>query len=123
MSLDDDDFDYSHHSHSRRNDPVWSEEYRLAGVDWADKEAAAQLLEDTKSALLAQWETELGDIPKNRAEQTVKSSQRWMDQIEKIVEARRLANIAKVNLDVVRMRAWEHSNKEATQRAEMRLSR
>lgn len=99
----------------------WSEQYRIAGEDWADKEAAAQLLEDTKTAIMAQWQVELGDIPVNRAEQTVKASKRWQDHIEKIVEARKAANVAKIQLETLRMRAFEHHDQSANQRTEMRM--
>jgi hypothetical protein len=100
---------------------AWSEKYRLAGEDWADKEAAAQMLEDSKSAVMAQWQTELGDLPVNRAEQTVKASNRWRDYISDTVEARRQANIAKVNMEYTRMKAMEYQAKEANQRAELRI--
>lgn len=99
----------------------WSEQYRIAGEDWADKEAAAQILEDSKSAIMAQWQTELGDIPVNRAEQTVKASTRWYNHLEKIVEARKVANIAKIQLETIRMKAWEHNNQEANTRTEMKI--
>ena len=102
-------------------DIIWSEEYRLAGEDWADKEAAASLLEDTKSSVMAQRQTACGDIPVNRAEQIVKASSDWIDHLEKINEARRLANLAKVNLEVIRMKYMEQQSKEANNRTEARL--
>lgn len=98
-----------------------SEQYRIAGEDWADKEAAAQMLEDSKSAVMAQWQTELGDLPVNRAEQTVKASPRWRSYIQDTVDARKAANIAKVQLEVIRMRAMEYQAKEANQRTELRI--
>lgn len=99
----------------------WSEQYRLAGEDWADKEAAAQLLEDTKSAYLAQKVAEYGDIPVNRAEQKVKASKEWDTHVRKIVEARKIANVAKVHLEAMRMRYNEWNNEEANRRTEARL--
>lgn len=102
------------------NQPL-SEQYRLAGLHWADCEAAAQVLEDCKSAMLAEWQAELGDMPVNRAEQTVKASPRWKNYVTQIVEARRVANIAKIELEYIRMRANEWNNENANRRAEMRL--
>ncbi len=99
----------------------WSEKFRLAGEDWADKEAAAQLLEDCKSATMAQRQTELGDIPVNRAEQIVKASKGWVDYIESTVEARKEANLAKIRLEAIRMKAMEYQAKEANQRTELRI--
>jgi hypothetical protein len=102
-------------------DLPWSEQYRVAGEEWADAEAAAQILEDSKSAVMAQWQTELGDLPVNRAEQTVKASNRWRDYITDTVEARRQANVAKVILESIKMRAMEMQAKEANQRAELKI--
>ncbi len=99
----------------------WSEKFRLAGEDWADKEAAAQLLEDCKSATMAQWQTELGDLPVNRAEQTVKASPRWSSYIHDTVMARKEANLAKIRLEAIRMKAMEYQAKEANQRTELRI--
>lgn len=98
----------------------WSEQYRIAGERWADLEAAAQLLEDTKSAVLAQRCSELGGIPVNRAEQSVKSSQFWKDHIAKIVEARHKANRAKIELEYFKMKHHEWQSSQANTRAELR---
>lgn len=99
----------------------WSERYRVAGEEWADKESAAQLLEDCKSAVMAQRQAELGDIPVNKAEQIVKASPGWREYIENTVEARRLANKAKVNLEYMRMCFSEQQSKEANQRKEIAM--
>jgi hypothetical protein len=104
-----------------QNDVPWSDRYREAGEEWADKEAAASLLEECRSAVMAQEQTKLGDIPVNRAEQTVKASPAWKEYNEKMVEARRQANIAKVNLEATRMKFLEWNNVEANARAEMRM--
>lgn len=98
-----------------------SEIYLEAAEDWVDKEAAAQLLEDTKSAVMAQRQLALGDIPVNRAEQIVKASPEHYADIERIVEARRVANLAKANLEYIRMLHMERTNEEANHRAGMRL--
>jgi putative sterol carrier protein len=99
----------------------WADRYREMGEDWADKESAAQLLEDSKSAVMAQWQTELGDMPVNRAEQTVKASARWIGYINDTVNARKAANLAKVRLEACRMKAMEYQAKEANNRTEMRI--
>ena len=99
----------------------WSEQYRIQGEIWCDAEAGAQILEDSKSAVMAQWQTELGDIPVNRAEQTVKASNRWRDYITDTVNARKAANLAKVRLEAIKMKAMEYQAKEANQRVEMRI--
>lgn len=98
-----------------------SEQFRIFAKDWVDKDAAASMLEETKSAVLAQRMGALGDIPVNRAEQIVKGSQEWHDWIAGMVNARTAANLAKVKLEWVRMRFNEWQSEEATKRAEMKL--
>lgn len=98
-----------------------SEQFRLAAKDWVDKDAAASMLEETKSAVLAQRMAALGDMPVNRAEQIVKASPEWHDWIEGMVNARTAANLAKVKIEWIRMRHSEWQSENATKRAEMRL--
>ncbi len=107
---------------SNHDNLPWSEQYRIGGIDWADKDAAASLLEDTKSAVMAQRQMALGDIPVNRAEQIVKASPEWMDYLEKTNRARHAANLAKVKLEYIRMRYYEQAGEEANRRTEMRLT-
>lgn len=103
----------------------WSEQYRLAGEDWAEKEAAASLLEDTKSAVMAQRQAELlamdAKMAVNRSEQIVKASPEWTQYVEETVGARKAANLAKVKMEFMKMRFQEHQSHEATARAESRL--
>ena len=102
------------------NQPI-SEEYRIVAKSWVDAEAAASMLDDTKSAVLAQKMTALGDMPVSRAEMQVKASDDWIDFVHSVVEARKKANLLKVQLEYIRMRSGEWSSHEASKRAEMRL--
>lgn len=79
------------------------------------------MLEETKTAVLAQRMAALGDMPVNRAEQIVKASPEWHEWIVGMVNARTVANLAKVKLEWVRMRFQEWQSENATKRAEMRL--
>lgn len=99
-----------------------SEEYRLAAKQWVEKEAAASLLEETKSAVLAEHMAILGDLPVSRAEMQVKASAEWREFVETMVDARREANLAKVRLEWVRLKHAEQQSAEASRRAEMRLT-
>lgn len=98
-----------------------SEQFRLAAKDWVDKDSAASMLEETKTAVLSQRMAALGDMPVNRAEQIVKASPEWHEWIAGMVKARTTANLAKVKLEWVRMRFQEWQSENATKRAEMRL--
>ena len=102
------------------NQPI-SEEYRIVAKQWVDAEAAASMLEDTKSAVLSQMMLKLGDMPVSKAEMQVKASDEWGDFIHKMVEARKKANLLKVQLEYIRMRSSEWQSMEASKRAEMRM--
>jgi hypothetical protein len=95
--------------------------YVELGTDWADKDAAANLLEESKKSVLA--ELLLNSDGKSVAEREAiaLASQGYRQHVTKMVEARRVANRARVNLDAAR--AWFDLARtvEATNRAEMGL--
>lgn len=99
----------------------WSEQYRTVAAQWVDAEAAASLLEDTKSAVLAEKMSALGDMPVSRAEMTVKASDEWRQELRAIAAARQAANRLKVEMEYARMKFMEWQSENATKRAEMRL--
>jgi hypothetical protein len=103
------------------NQPL-SEQYRTHAKAWVDRDAAANLLEELKSATLSERMAQLGEMPVAHAERIVKSSAEWRDYIEKMVAARKDANLAKVRLEYIRMKHSEYQSMEATKRAEMKLT-
>src|SRR5438046_2782754 len=92
-----------------------SEVYLEIGNQWADTNAAASLLEDCKSAFLAQKVAMMGDMPVNRAENVVKSSDEWEEYIHKMVDTRKQANKLRVKLDSIKMAHSEKQSEEATE--------
>lgn len=98
-----------------------SEEFRLVAKKFADLEAAASLLEETKSAVLSQMMLKLGDIPVSKAEMRVKGSDEWSEHIAKIVEARKEANLAKFHLEYIRLKHSEMIMADANHRHERRI--
>ena len=98
-----------------------SEQFRLVAKKWVDADAAASLLEETKSAVLSRMMVSLGDMAVNRAELTVKSSEDWMEFITKMVKAREQAALLKVQLEYIRMRFNEWQSHAANRIAEMKL--
>jgi len=99
----------------------WSEQFRIVSKQWVDADAAATILEDTKSAVMAERVCGLGDMAVNRAEALVKASPEWRRHVEAIVNARRAANRLKVQMEYLRMKFQEWSSENANKRAEMRL--
>jgi hypothetical protein len=106
---------------ARPNIPI-AEQYRLAAKSWCDLDGAARMLEEAKTAVLAQRMKALGDMPAAHSEREVKASEEWADYIKKMVDARTAANLAKVKLEWVRMRFSEWQSEEANKRAEMKLT-
>lgn len=106
------------------NRPI-SEQYREAANAWVDADAAASLLEETKSAIFAEMTSKLISenikLAVNRAEVLVKSSKDWKDHVTKMVQARRDANRHKVQMAYLQMKFSEQQSQEATHRAEMKL--
>jgi hypothetical protein len=98
-----------------------SEQFRLAAEEWVDADAAANLLEETKGAVLSRMMAAYGDIAVSRAEMNVKASGAWMDHLQKMLAAREKAALLKVKVDYIKMRFQEWQSAEANNRAEMRL--
>jgi hypothetical protein len=102
------------------NDP-WSERYRIRGKAWIDAAAAANILEETKSAVLSQMMLKLGDMPVSRAEMQVKGSADWKEFLQVMVNARKEADLLKLEVEWIKMKFNEQQSSEATRRAEMKL--
>jgi hypothetical protein len=100
-----------------------SEQYRVVAKKWVELDGAARMLEETKSAVLSQMMKALGDKPAAHAERDVKASGEWKEFIASMVEARTKANLAKVQLEYIRMKFSEWQSLNATSRAELRMSR
>jgi predicted hydrolase (HD superfamily) len=100
----------------------WSEQYRLVAKEYVALKAAADLLEECKSATLAKRMSALGDMPVSRAEMQVKASDEWSEYLRVMVSSREQAELKRVQLKYLEMKFQEWSSANATQRAEMRLS-
>lgn len=98
-----------------------SEVYRLVAKRWVAADAAANLLEDVKSAVLAKMMAVRGDMPVSKAEMLVKASSEWTDYVTKTVSARESASLLKVQLEFIKMQFAEAQSANANRRAEMRL--
>lgn len=98
-----------------------SHQWYEAADKWVDLEAAASLLEETKSAILSQWMMEEGPMPTSKAEANVKASKRWQEHIGKICSARKAANKAKIQMEYFKLKFYENQSQEANHRLEAKL--
>lgn len=98
-----------------------SEQFRIIAKKWVDADSAANMLEETKSAFLNQLMLAQGDMAVSKAEMLVKASTEWKEYVENMVNARKAANLLKVQLEYIRMQFYEWQSHNATRRAEMKL--
>lgn len=93
------------------------------GATWAEQNAAADLLEETRKTLRSQLATkfipEVGSAVK--AEMMAEASQEYIEHIRSMVEARRKANTARVQYDSDRAFIDLIRSQESTKRAEMAM--
>jgi len=100
-----------------------SEQFRIVGKKWVDAEGAAHLYDETKSAVLAQRKSDLGDIPDSHAERLVKASPEWLEFVEAGARSRKEANLLKIQLEYIRVKIFQSTNEDANKRHELRLTR
>ena len=95
------------------------ERLRLAGEEWADKDAAANALEETKKSVLSELllQAEGGTIATREAEAL--SNPVFKLHLANMVNARKEANRAKVRYDTGKIWAELVRTRESTKRAEM----
>jgi hypothetical protein len=93
------------------------------GESWADLNAAASLLEETRKTVLA--EISVGFIRKGdtatAAEKKAYASERYKKHVDDMVHARREANRARVKYDSGKAFSGLVRTQESTRRAEMQL--
>ena len=96
-----------------------------AGEEWADREAAAKHLEETKNIVRAEQTVACidasGGMPAAKADAKALASPQYREHIEAMTKARRAANRARVLYEALRLKAEMTRTKEATTRAEMNL--
>jgi hypothetical protein len=100
------------------------------GVEWADKDAAASMLEETKKTLLAQLvqNEQLGAkatggkvLSMSQAENNAMANPQFEAHLRQMVEARKEANRAKVRYDTGRVKIELMRSLVAARREEMRM--
>ena len=96
----------------------------VAGHDWADKEAAADILEECKKVVLAELtlrQLKAGTKSRAEAEQEALALPEYREHIEAQVNARKAANRARVDYDGMKALMELRRSQEATRRAEANL--
>lgn len=91
------------------------------GEAWAELNAAADLLEESRKSVRAQYAMEHMPTAKslNKAELMAEADTRYQDHIKAMVEARKKANLAQVHYKASQVWADLLRSQESTRRAEM----
>ena len=95
-----------------------------AGHTWADLEAAADLLEETKKVILAELTLQQlkGASSRAEAEQQALALPAYREHLAAMNAARRAANRARVDYDSLKSLMELRRSQEATRRAEIQLT-
>jgi hypothetical protein len=107
------------------------------GEEWADNDAAASSLEETRKTILAQLQLEYTlegiatgkgsekpkPMPASQAEMRALADPRYEQHLELMVQARKEANRCRVRYDMGKMRLELFRSLQATMRQEMHMSR
>lgn len=91
------------------------------GTDWCDKNAAADLLEEQKHSVLSEIKLACTEKSDAARETWARASIRYQRFLGEMVEARRLANRARVKYDAVKTLAELRRTEETSRRTEMQF--
>ncbi len=92
-----------------------------SGQDWADKNAAAELLEETKKSVLAELINGASGTSQSAKESMALADPAYRLHLTNMVTARKQANIARMKYDAVRVLAEMRRTQESTRRAEANI--
>ena len=92
-----------------------------AGNDWADKEAAFNVLDDTRHSVLAKIMLSIDATSVAAREMEAKASREYIEHVENTQQAKAAAIKAKVQYDSIKIWIDMRRSEEATRRAEMKL--
>lgn len=98
----------------------YTEQFRLAAVDWAEANGEADRLEHMRKVILGEIVNQIGG-PIGKAEHEAHAHKDYVQHIADMTHARTKANVAKGKMESMRMRfdGWRTVN--ATKRAEMKV--
>ena len=92
-----------------------------SGEDWADKEGAASILEETRRSILAELANQAKGSSVAACEQQALANPAYRLHLTNMVNARREANRAKVNYEAQKVLTELRRTEQSNLRAEMKL--
>lgn len=111
-------------ANSQLSDPArFAQSIVARGELWAEADAAASVLEETKGTLLAKLLKQHFSEPAWKADALAKGDPAYEEHIKAMVDARRLATLAKVRYDGAKAMGEFARSAESTRRAELQATR
>lgn len=92
-----------------------------SGIDWADKNAAAGLLEDSKASVLAVIANSIDEKSATAKESRARATPEFGDFLVKLRDARKERDTARVRYEAARTLASLRQTQESLKKAEMNL--
>ena len=92
-----------------------------SGEEWADMDAAASLLEETRKSVLAKLMNECQAASIAAKEMYALAEEEYKKHVATMVTARKVANRARVKYDSAKILAELRRSEESTRRAEMQI--
>lgn len=92
-----------------------------AGTDWADKDAAAKFLDDTRKPTLAQIANGIDVKSMSERESKARAHPDYKEHLIQLKLARKEANLARVKYDAAKTLASLRQTQESLKKAEMGL--
>ena len=99
----------------------YTERYRLAQVDWAEKDGEADRLEETKKIIFSELFNQSDEKTAAKAEHWARCHERYRQAMNDAVKAKTAANIARAEVKAMEMKFERWRTMESTKRAEMSL--
>lgn len=90
-----------------------------SGEEWADAEAAADILERTRESVLAKLMNECKETAVAAKKTIALADQEYIDFVTGMVQARKIANKAKVRYESAKTLSELRRSEESTRRAEL----
>jgi len=92
-----------------------------SGNDWADKDAAAKFMDDTRKPTLAQIANGIDVKSMSERESQARAHPDYMEHLLKLKVARKRANLARVKYDAAKTLASLRQTQESLKKAEMKM--
>ena len=98
-----------------------AEQFRLLARAWAEADGEALRAEKLEKVVFSELVNQSNDGSVAKAEHSARAHSRYKDAVDRLVNSRTAANIARAEMDAMKLRVEIWRSRNATKRAEMQL--